>query len=1025
MSTPTSDQAVMAPDIPKLLQKKPRSPFRRAFDHIRSEYGYLMFAALIPAVLVYLLYLVRGLYPFGDGCVLVLDLNGQYVSFYEGLYNILHGDADLFYSFSRNLGGEFMGIYDYYVASPFALLLGLFPQDWMLEGLLVVFIIKAALCGLNMGIYLHKHSDGDCNRLSVIAFSIMYALCSYCVIQQHNSMWIDAVLWLPLLTLGIEELIKRGKFRLYVFTLAITLWSNFYIGYMVVIYTFIYCFYYYFAHNRNGENNPLGERAHFIKSVGRVLLFSVLAVGMAALVILTARYSLSFGKNEFDPPEWDIVQKFELFPFFQKFLPSSYDTVRRMGLPTVYCGVLTIMLVPAYFMSKKFSMREKVASAIFILLFVVSFATSTLDLIWHGFQEPNWLNYRYSFMLCFFLIVLAYRAFDKIRFTSRKALLGAVAFIALYVVLLPVLSDYLILMNGKEEVTTSYIRPFATIWLSLGCLFVYFILIALYGKVKARGKETVSMILVFVVCVEIFLSGMCDMEELNTDVSYSKYSKYNNMIDTLRPISDTVQSHDKGFYRMEKTYERKTNDNFALLMKGVSLSTSTFNRKTIDFLNDMGYDAKSHNSKYYGGTPVNDSLLGIKYLITDKDMTAYYGEPIFTKEDYGYDEDYKPNGSYDVYQNAYALSLIYGVSERWLDFDADAYTSPMDSLNAMVTAMLGEDETVRLFVPLTPEGDPELVNVKISDTRDNHLHYEVMNTNDTGSTLTYTYTVPADTELYFHLPTSYYRQIALKMNGSKVSGTYADHIFPLGTSSTTEMKLEVKIDNTSNNLWIDKDAAGLVYYVDMEVLAEAMDKLATGNVTIDEGYTDSHLYGSVTTAEAKQLMFTSIPYDEGWHVYVDGEAVETFMTGDALISFYIDGAGEHELELRYMPKAISLGLSITIVSLIVFIILLIIYPKAKKIPVLGGILYIQGEESSPIVTEELLAEIEPGDIGSDDDGEPEEAAPAEEDADSPAADKPTRAERAERSLQMVKKYKKPVAGKGAPGGNRHHKKSKK
>ena len=288
------------------LKKQPR--WKMVLSDAFGEYGYLLFAALIPAVLFYIIYLARGLYPFGDGTVLVLDLNGQYVSFYEGLHNILRGDADLLYSFSRNLGGEFLGIYDYYVASPFAMLLALFPERFMLEALLLLFMLKAALCGLFMGLYLHKRSAGEPNRLAVITFSVMYAMCSYCVVQQHNSMWIDAVLWLPMLALGIESLIKYGKFRLYVFALAIIIHSNFYIGYMAVIFTLAYCFYFYFAHNRNNENNPLGEKNHFIKSVARVAAWSVLAVGIAALAILSARYALSFGKDEFSNPNWEITQ---------------------------------------------------------------------------------------------------------------------------------------------------------------------------------------------------------------------------------------------------------------------------------------------------------------------------------------------------------------------------------------------------------------------------------------------------------------------------------------------------------------------------------------------------------------------------------------------------------------------------------------------------------------------------------------------------------------------------------------------
>ena len=116
------------------------------------------------------------------------------------------------------------------------------------------------------------------------------------------------------------------------------------------------------------------------------------------------------------------------------------------------------------------------------------------------------------------------------------------------------MSDFLVEKNEKLTV-----RPFATIWLALGCLIIYFVLICLSGRVR-RAKETVSIVLVLVICVELFLSGLSDMNALDKDVTYSKYSRYNNFLDTFLPIAETIQENDDGFYRTEKTYHRKTND---------------------------------------------------------------------------------------------------------------------------------------------------------------------------------------------------------------------------------------------------------------------------------------------------------------------------------------------------------------------------------------------------------------------------------------------------------------------------------
>ncbi len=989
----TQDNELLTPDADATeatSSPKKISPLKRINGRIAtrspklakllSEYGYLLMAALVPAVIMYLIYLVRGLYPFGDECVLVLDLNGQYVSFYDALRDIIRGDADILYSFSRNLGGEFLGIFDYYVASPLAVILVLFPKHRLLEGLLVLFLLKVAISGFTMGFYLHKRST-NLNRLAVIAFSVMYALCSYAVVQQNNSMWIDALMWLPLLTYGIEELILHGRFRLFVFTLAISVFSNFYIGYMVCIYVAAYCVYFYLAHDRNNEINPTGERNHFLKSVGRVAVWAVLALGIAAIAILSAKYSLGFGKDEFSTPKWDITQKFDFMDFLYKFLPGSYDTVRPAGLPVVYCGVLTLLTVPAFFLSKKFSAREKVAAGFFILFFVLSFATSSIDLIWHGFQKPNWLNYRYSFMLCFFLVALGYRAYDRIEFTSRKTLTAIAAFIGMFIIVAQKLTPYLFI-EGQEKNDDFKFRPFATIWLALACLAVYFVLICLQGKVKARKKETVSAILAFVVCVEIFLNGLCDINALDEDVTYSNYSKYNNAMNSLVPIVDTVKEYDEGFYRMEKTYHRKTNDNFNLGIKGLSLSTSTLNRKTIDFLQDMGYASKSHWSKYLGGTPVNDSLLGIKYLITEttNDLSHYYGEPIFTPEDYGYDEDTpRLDKDFNVYYNENALSFAFAVSNEWANInltkcdgpykckipDCPHYDNPFDRLNAMITAMLGAEETVQVFVPATQNGDPKTENLKVG-TAELHTSYKTENSSQTAA-LTYSYTVPTDTELYVYFPSWYTRKVKLHVNNSS-KGTFGDNettrIISLGKLSSADMSLKVTLDNDSKNFYVIPHDS-YVYYIDWDVFTAAMKTLSEHQLVIDADSTDSHLTGTITTDKASQLIYTSIPYDAGWKIYVDGERVDTLPISDeTLISFVVEGAGEHTVEMRYMPTIISLGSAISAICAILFVLILIFYRYLKRIPVIKSWFIIDLPDLPEVPTPESLAAIEAGDIGA-------------------------------------------------------------
>lgn len=941
-----------------------RQNLKNGFLAAKREYSYIWLGALIPAVLFFLIYLVRGLYPFGDGTVLVLDLNGQYVYFFENLRNcVLEGDS-LLYSWSRALGGEFMGMYAYYLASPLSYLICLFPEDKTQEFLLIMFMIKAALCGGTMAFYLHKHSVNR-NKLNVIAFSVLYAMSSYCVIQQNNTMWIDAVMWLPLVVYGLEELIKSGKYKCFVFFLALTVASNFYIGYMVCIFVFLYFFFYHAAYKCGNVNDPHLEKNHFFKSLVRVGFFSILAIGIAALLVFTAYYSLQFGKNTFDTPSWEIELKFEFFDLLFKLLPSSYDTVRIDGLPFVYCGLLSVILAPLFFCSKKFTAREKIASGVLLLILVFSFMISTFDLIWHGFQEPNWLNYRYSFIFCFFLVFLAFRAMDQADGIRARSVGVVSAFIFAFVILLQQFSDTFEeklrnLTYGNEDFV---VHPFATVIFTIILLVAY---VSIFAAMKgAKNKDLVAAVLLVTVCIEAFFSGLCSINDFDEDVGYTEYQKYNEYNELFYPVVNTLKDDfDSSFYRFEKTYHRKYNDNMALSIRGLSNSTSTLNKDTVNFLRMLGYYSQSHKSQYLGGNPVNDSLLGIKYIISDRDLSPLYGEPVLTGEDYAkylgvtmdelremtFADEYKDYTSEDlnVYLNKNALSLAFPSDDAVFDvnmkdhnnnvdednekYNPDGYISPFARVNALITAILGEDETVELFKPAIQNGDPDVSGASATTSS---KHYKYKGTGSTA-TITYSYTVPQNTMLYLFFPAYYNREIKLSsttcsiFDGTTKLSKCNDRIVELGMVMGNQYSLTVTINNSRDEFYTKIDDS-YIYYIDMELLSSVMGRLQENQLVIDENYKEDNISGTISTKKDDQLILTTIPYDEGWNVYVDGKKVEITEAADALIAFRIDDAGEHTVRFKYRSTPYKMGLAISLTSIAVFALIIVFEKKLKQI----------------------------------------------------------------------------------------------
>jgi uncharacterized membrane protein YfhO len=420
----------------------------------------------------------------------------------------------------------------------------------------------------------------------------------------------------------------------------------------------------------------------------------------------------------------------------------------------------------------------------------------------------------------------------------------------------------------------------------------------------------------------MYISGLWDLNDLDKDVTFTKYSYYNDYLDTVRPIINHVQDNDTSFYRMEKTYHRKLNDNLALQIRGLSNSTSTLNADTIYFLRMMGYSSKSHWSQYQGETPVSDSLLGIKYIMTDKDYDKYYGEPLYDADDYD-------NDTYVVYKNPYHMSIAYAVDNDFAEFQLDDYENPFERMNAMISMMLGEEEMLQIFVPTTQISMTTKDVVKSSAA--SHDLYK-----GDGGTITFEYMVPKNTELFVYFPTVYSREVKMTANGKSV-GKWGDNntwrIVSIGDVNKSDLELKLTINNDYDNFYIKQDLEKpFIYSLDMDVFTEAITRLQQGNVQIDpENYREDYLPGTLTTTKANQLITTTIPFDKGWQITVDGKKVETIELANALVGYYIEEPGEHEIEMKYCPKELVLGVAVSIVSTLIFFLLIIFEKKLRRI----------------------------------------------------------------------------------------------
>ncbi|MBR5253405.1 MAG: YfhO family protein [Clostridia bacterium] len=916
----------------KLLKQNELDKQRFAFSDLAIT---LLCCFAVPFLAMILLYTCVKVWPAGEHSVLILDLNAQYIYYFEELREILTGSDSIIYSFNRNLGGEFLGIFAYYLSSPFSLIVALFPKNMITEALYLILVLKTGFCGLTFGYYLEK--TRKMNRVHTIMFSAMYALSAYVIVLQHNVMWLDNVLAFPLILYAVDQIIISGKYKLFVISVAYCLMSNFYIGYMTCFFIVFWFFIRYFMLTPE-ERNPRDVDFHFARALLRVIIAAAVAVMISAVIILPVYYSLSFGKLEFSNPDYTPKQIFDFIDILTKTFFGSYDTVRPEGMPFLYCGTLALVIAPLYFFSKNIPTRRKIGFLVIMLFLAVSFNFNILDYIWHGFQRPNWLNARFAYMFIGLMLIMAADAFRNLSEIGAKPVMTSAI---LWCGTLLILDKF-----GYEN-----LPDFAAVWCSL--LFLAITAAAVPAFIKSannsRNRRITSVTLCCLVIAELLLNGVIMLGKLDEDVVFSTRESYRSVIDKYLTAVDTFDE-DPTLYRAEKLVHRTKNDAMALDINGMTNSTSTLNARVIKLLAQFGYASRSHWSYYAGSTAPTDALFGVKYIMTDPSASTDIPTYIYDLyELYATTED-----GIEVYKNPYALSIAFSSGADVLQYDlpivdpnaqkggiiesvkalyksifkdnekdeeeeekvetpTKAYVDPFTYMNELYSAILGREVTIWTEVTLENTKDTGCKRV----TTTGHKGYKP-DGSGSSSKVTYTISIDSDKTVYAYFPSSYPRKATLYVDGVK-QGYYFDSkdfsIKEIGTYEAGET-VTVDLQLTTDSLYIRNDAH-FFWYFDEEAYLEAVAEIAKGSM---DAYSkvDHKITGTVNVPEGDSVMLTTIPYDAGWEIKVDGKKVETVpVLEDTLLAFAIT-PGEHTIEMTYKASCLINGLLISIGGILIF-----------------------------------------------------------------------------------------------------------
>lgn len=858
----------------------------RLGERKKRSVRYLGLAFLIPFLVMTTVFIVQQVHPFGSRMILTVDLYHQYAPFVAELrHKILSGES-LFYSWNIGLGTNFWSIFANYAASPLNLLMLFFPDKYVSDGIALLVCLRVGLTGLFFAMLL-RDIDGKREDLFLSVFSSFYAFCGWILAYFWNIMWLDAVMLLPLIVLGMRKMIRDRKPLLYVVSLFLCIWSNYYAAYFVCLFLVLYapaCFLTVY--------DRLDWRRAF-SGIWRFAVYSLLAAGLSAILVLPTYLSLrqSSATGDTFPTDWTLTQN--MFDFYARFFVGGNPNIRE-GMANVYSGVLILLLVPLFFLCTRIRLREKLSYGFLLVFLYFSFSSKILNFIWHGFHYPNQIPYREAFLLSFILVIMGYRVLRNLKSFTIQEVSASGILVLIYLVV------YKKFVTGGETDLPLYLTAGFVI------LYVAVMRMILLGRgsiERQRNTLCIAILLEIAVAAHVTI-GLVAMHE-----GFTAWDFYANKADA---VTTTVAADEKSgaddFTRAEIYPAFISNETALYHVKGMSVFSSTADESFVQFMKSIGFHNNGINGvRNYGLTPVTATLLGIDYFV---DVIGDAAVPTgFTAVE--------NTSDLRVYKNNDALSIGYMVSPDVLDFHTTNQNNPFRTTNLFLRA-LGVSDTYKMEV-MVP-GDCQNAQMTAGNG-ENGYSFSLITDKQEAVIRLRPNAQTIGSHLYLYVQSNKAPTVVFSGQSADTEETYSS-TQEARTMQIIDLGLYQPTENQSIELKFPADISGSIVVYCASIDSAAYDQMKT---TLSQSmlqvthYDSTHLSGEID-AQSNGVMLLTMPYDTGWSATVDGKSAEILSIGDALAGISL-AEGQHTISMVYRPQGFTYGALISLASLLVLILL--------------------------------------------------------------------------------------------------------
>lgn len=856
----------------------------------------------------------------------------------EILYNLFvsHKIEIPVWDFSIGYGSDIITTLHYYgLGDPLTLLSIIVPSKYteQLYNLLVIF--RLFLSGIAFSYYCFYMNKG---KKQTLLGAYIYMFCGYALFAfARHPFFIAPMIYLPLLFVGAEKVMKKKSPYLFVGVVFLMTISNFYFSYTTLLLLVVYVGVRFFC----APHKALIKEGFLC--AWKFFCFILWGVLMASIIFIPVVFQIFSSGRVGDGADCLLTY---YIGNYEQILAGYFKSGENVYWTCLGFAPISIVAIVLLFLKKR---RFKEIKVSFLCLTGMMLCPIFGFILSGGTYVSNRWIFAYAFLISYIFVEMWEEMMELSCSEKRKLV---IAFGVIFVVLL-------LLNKGTNE------NVMASMVLLLFSLMILF-------QDKSKLKKGCERIVLFIEIFAVIILG------IGTNVKYEFGMHEGNYISefiesgtaraalyqtgdyALRNVDenfDTIERVDRAGGLINSSWQNGT--------YGIGYFASLENGTISQYLGEMGM-RDFYSSKYQDldSRTILNTLASVKYYVDETEATGLpYGYKKIAEVPVDQPRD---KTTYIVYENQYALPLGY-TYETYISEEDYVNMNAVQKQQALLQGIVLEKQPGD-FSTTETEFSEEKLDYKVDDYSKVKQDGEKLIVEEEGGQITisfngnddcetYIYFNDLDVEgcskkdLYFDSDNAYYTEKEWEnlsqMQKNKLS--YDDKYYTSPTMynikfSTIYGETNLKFLTSKHRYYHNQEeyivnlgyhekgidsvtitfpSRGVYDLSNLEIICqplesyiEEVDNLSK-DVLENEQIGINSVSGEISVSEDKFLCLT-VPYSKGWTAYVNGEKAELLQANTMFMALPLK-AGNYKLELHYETPGLKLGALVSGISLLAFV----------------------------------------------------------------------------------------------------------